>query len=134
VGRERVPAKLAVTSAPTVRLEEKAVTERVAEGGRLESWVVFVRLRDRPGTYERSIRASGPIDAEQAVSVADRGVLETLGAQLVRDGHRPANRFAYRPLQQIGPRYLKLRRKGRPDMVGPATVAVVEVMTPEANP
>jgi hypothetical protein len=49
-----------------------------------ELWRVFVLLRDRHGIYERAVRASGPLAAEDNASKDDRHVLATLGSRLVR--------------------------------------------------
>jgi hypothetical protein len=74
---------------------------------RLQRWHVYVLLRDRPGLHERTVEASGPMDAEHRVATTDRRVLETLGSQHVTatDGDASAD-IHYRRIQTVGRRFL----------------------------
>jgi hypothetical protein len=104
---------------------------RHSTGLPVDRWRVFVRFRDVPGVYERSIRASGPIEAERAVSLADPGVLETLGAQFDDRVPEPGDGHGdYRPLHTTGWRHF--RPGGNPPRGGPGTspARVIEVLAP----
>jgi hypothetical protein len=104
---------------------------RVSRDLPVDRWRVFVRFRGASGVYERSIGASGPIEAEQAVSIADPGVLETLGAQF--DGRGPEvgdGKGEYRRLHSTGWRLLGPlgnSSRGEPDT---SHVRVIEVLAP----
>jgi hypothetical protein len=51
-----------------------------------DTWRVFVRLRHRPGMYERAIWACSSFCAEDQVVLADREVLLVLGSHRVGHG------------------------------------------------
>jgi hypothetical protein len=91
-------------------------------------WRVFVTLRDRPGVWDRTIRASGPLEAEHAVADADRDVFETLGAQgldprFVEGG----GQTGYRSLRPVGRRFLPIRPTGIPGSAA-MRVPIIEVL------
>jgi hypothetical protein len=97
----------------------------------VDRWRVFVRFRDAPGVYERSIGASGPIEAEQAVSLADPGVLETLGAQFDDRGPEPPDgQGGYRRLHTTGWRLVRALGNPSPGVPDTSHLRVVEVVEP----
>jgi hypothetical protein len=101
-----------------------------ADGEQL--WRVFVILRDRPGVHERSIRASGPLEAEHAVAVADRDVLETLGSQFLgRCIVSLGGKAEYRALEAVSRRFLRVRQWGRPGSAVSTRMPIVEIVTPK---
>jgi hypothetical protein len=91
-----------------------------------------VILRNRPGVHERAIRASGPLEAEHAVAVADREVLETLGSQFL--GRRIVSlggKAEYRALEAVSRRFLRVRQWGRPGSAVFTRMPIVEILTPK---
>jgi hypothetical protein len=95
----------------------------------VDRWRVFVRFRDASGVYERSIGASGPIEAEQAVSMADPGVLETLGAQFDDRGPEPPDGHGgYQRLRRTGWRLVRAPGNPSPGEPDPSRLRVVEVV------
>jgi hypothetical protein len=96
------------------------------------AWRVFVVLRHRQGVWERTIRATGPLEAEHAVA-ADRDVIETLGAQgLVRQKAADCGQTDYRSVHAVGRWFLPIRLTGSPGSGG-RRVAIVEVLAPKAG-
>jgi hypothetical protein len=92
---------------------------------------VFVQFRTVRGIYERSIRASGPLEAEQAAAMADPRILETLGAQVDRSGSTSDDRSpGYRRVQRTGWQRLRGKRRERSDGNAAPFVRVVEVVAP----
>ena len=76
-----------------------------------EIWRVFVRLRRRPGMYEREVWASGPLEAERA-ALADREVLATLGSQSRRRrGGADGPARDDRSVERVGRRFVELRHR-----------------------
>jgi hypothetical protein len=98
-----------------------------------EVWRVFVLLRDRPGVYERSIRSSGPLEAQHAIEMADHGVLETLGAQFLGRSISASPSAPYRRVQAVNRRFAAMRRRNSSGSTAFASVPVVEVMVPEPD-
>jgi hypothetical protein len=100
-------------------------TTRSAKG--LERWHVFVLLRDRPGLHERTVEASGAMDAEHRVATTDRMVLETLGSQHVpaTDGDASAD-IRYRRIQSVGRRFLSTHPRAHRPVARP----FLEVVAP----
>jgi hypothetical protein len=94
-------------------------------------WRVFVLLRHRPGVWERTIRAAGPLEAEQAVALADRDVFETLGAQGLDRGLAAGGHTEYRSLKPVGRRSLPIHPTGSPGSAA-MRVPVVEVLAPNS--
>ena len=95
-------------------------------------WRVFVLLRTVPGVYERTVRASGPIEAEQTAATEDPAVLETLGVQLEHGvtSSGPGPTTGYRRLRPSGWRQFRPTEPRSSDgHVGPL-VPVVEILAP----
>jgi hypothetical protein len=61
--------------------------QEVRSAGLDELWRVFVLLRGRPGVYGCTVRASGPLAAEETVAARNQStVLETLGSESLGRG------------------------------------------------
>jgi hypothetical protein len=99
-----------------------------------EAWRVFVRLRHRPETFERLVRACSSGCAEDQVAVADREVLLVLGSQRVKHGFiAGSSESEYRILE---PAYRVLAEIHRDSPSGGnafTSAPVVEVVRPKTD-
>ncbi len=123
-----------------IAAEDRFGARSLDEGGRStdpadqgdEAWRVFVLLHRRPGVFEREIRASGPLAAQNLVEAADRDVLATLGAQAIRGrAGSAAMRSDYRAMQPAGRRFMSVRRAPSAGSGGRSAVPAVVVLAPK---
>jgi hypothetical protein len=114
--------------------EDGAGRKSPSSAGSGELWRVFVRLRHRSGVYERAIRASGPLDAEHAVAIADREVLAILGSQSMGRRGAGGTGSEYRMLEAVGHRYLEVRPAEVSGSAALSPMPIVEVLRPRFGP
>lgn len=135
-GREHLAAvdhtalESACRNRSVLNVGDRARGEALPSAAGEQLWRVFVILRNRPGVHERAIRAFGPLEAEQAVAVADREVLETLGSQfLSRSIVSFGGKAEYRALEAVSRRFMRVRQRGRPGSAAFTRMPIVEILT-----
>ena len=99
-----------------------------------DAWRVFVRLRRRPETFERVVRACSSSCAENQVAVADREVLSVLGSQRVSHAYIAGrSEPEYRILEPAYRLFAEIHHNGPSGGSAITSALVVEVVRPKTD-